>query len=117
MRRKPLYYRIAPLTPSRCRAVVLCGISSRFQLLSPCNRQVAHALLTRPPLAKLSALNELLLIHLVPTTSPVRLACLKHAASVRPEPGSNSKIKFYTHRVLFHFSLVSLYLLAFVVLE
>ena len=28
----------------------LCGISSCFQLLSPCIRQVAHALLTRPPL-------------------------------------------------------------------
>ena len=28
----------------------LCGISSRFQLLSPCIRQVTHALLTRPPL-------------------------------------------------------------------
>ena len=50
MRRKPLYYRIAPLTPRRCLPVVLCGISSRFQLLSPCNRQIAHALLTRPPL-------------------------------------------------------------------
>ena len=29
----------------------LCGISSRFQLLSPCTGQVTHALLTRPPLA------------------------------------------------------------------
>ena len=29
----------------------LCGISSRFQLLSPCVRQVTHALLTRPPLS------------------------------------------------------------------
>ena len=28
----------------------LCGISSRFQLLSPSIRQVTHALLTRPPL-------------------------------------------------------------------
>ncbi len=28
----------------------LCGISSRFRLLSPCAGQVAHALLTRPPL-------------------------------------------------------------------
>ena len=30
----------------------LCGISSRFQLLSPCIRQVTHALLTRPPLSQ-----------------------------------------------------------------
>ena len=29
----------------------LRGISSRFQLLSPGLRQVAHALLTRPPLS------------------------------------------------------------------
>ena len=28
----------------------LCGISSSFPLLSPCMRQVTHALLTRPPL-------------------------------------------------------------------
>ena len=34
-----------------CDAVRLCGISSRFQLLSPCVRQVTHALLTRPPLS------------------------------------------------------------------
>ena len=34
-----------------CDTVRLCGISSRFQLLSPCTRQVAHALLTRPPLS------------------------------------------------------------------
>ena len=28
----------------------ICGISSCFQLVSPCMRQVVHALLTRPPL-------------------------------------------------------------------
>ena len=31
---------------------MLCGISSRFQLLSPTERQVAHALLTRSPLSQ-----------------------------------------------------------------
>ena len=31
--------------------MTLCGISSRFQLLSPSVRQVAHVLLTRPPLS------------------------------------------------------------------
>ena len=36
----------------RCRSSTLCGISSRFQLLSPSERQVAHALLTRPPLTR-----------------------------------------------------------------
>ena len=45
-------------------------------------RQVAHVLLTRPPLEKLRR------------TFLARLACVKHAASVHPEPGSNSQIKF-----------------------
>ena len=35
-----------------CPQCTLCGISSRFQLLSPSERQVAHALLTRPPLSQ-----------------------------------------------------------------
>ena len=30
--------------------MVLCGISTTFAVLSPCLGQVAHALLTRPPL-------------------------------------------------------------------
>ena len=34
-----------------CESDTLCGISSRFQLLSPTHRQVIHALLTRPPLS------------------------------------------------------------------
>ena len=63
---------------------MLCGISSRFQLLSPSERQVAHALLTRPPLSLPS------LHPKNPIGSFVRLACVRHAASVRPEPGSNS---------------------------
>ena len=60
----------------------LCGISSRFQLLSPCTGQVTHALLTRPPLSSSRKKNF------------VRLACVKHAASVYPEPGSNSHVQF-----------------------
>jgi hypothetical protein len=50
MGRELISYRIAPLTSLPCDSVVLCGISSCFQLLSPCMRQIAHALLTRPPL-------------------------------------------------------------------
>ena len=70
----------------------LCGISSHFWLLSPCIRQVTHALLTRPPLGLnqiCRSFNEII---------PVRLACVKHAASVHPEPGSNSLIKFDVSR-------------------
>ena len=40
------------LTSVPCGTKVLCGISSRFQLLSPTERQVSHALLTRSPLSK-----------------------------------------------------------------
>ena len=34
--------------------MVLCGISSRFQLLSPSEGQVPHVLLTRSPLSYIS---------------------------------------------------------------
>ena len=52
IRRGPIFQRIAPLITVPCGTVVLCGISSRFQLLSPSERQVPHALLTRPPLSE-----------------------------------------------------------------
>ena len=65
----------------------LCGISSRFQLLSPGMGQVAHALLTRPPLSHRIFISEENQIKCF-----VRLACVKHAASVHPEPGSNSHV-------------------------
>ena len=58
-----------------------CGISPGFPGLSPIQGQVAHVLRTRSPL--------------IPTRRPrpVRLACVKRAASVRPEPGSNSPLE------------------------
>ena len=49
--RESILKRIAPFPPEQCGSVGLCGISSRFQLLSPYAGQVAHALLTRPPLS------------------------------------------------------------------
>ena len=49
--RELILHRIAPLTTCGCPLVVLCGISNRFRLLFPCARQIAHALLTRPPLS------------------------------------------------------------------
>ena len=64
-------------------------------MLSPCIWQVTHALLTRPPLE----------CHKIWPKSrqrdiPVRLACVKHAASVHPEPGSNSlKISLIRTRI------------------
>ena len=53
-----------------------------FGRLSPCGGQVAYALLTRPPLA------ANVLLH----RDAARLACVRPAASVYPEPGSNSSL-------------------------
>ena len=61
--------------------VVVSGISFGFPELSLCEGQIAHVLLTRSPLV-------------YPRRGlTARLACVKHAASVRPEPGSNSPLK------------------------
>ena len=58
-------------------------------MLSPTKGQVAHALLTRSPL------------EIYRSKNPVRLACVKHAASVRPEPRSNSpKILFFREPIV-----------------
>ena len=51
IRYEPIFQRIAPLVCQGCPHHTLRGISSRFQLLSPSERQVAHTLLTRPPLS------------------------------------------------------------------
>ncbi len=68
------------------RKGLISGISSCFQLLSQSMGQVTHVLLTRSPLV-------------YPRKGlTVRLACVKHAASVRPEPGSNSPLKKHRKR-------------------
>jgi hypothetical protein len=61
---------------------MLCGISPGFPGLSPARRQVSHVLLTRSPLYSRGCPRFL-----------VRLACVRHAASVDSEPGSNSRLK------------------------
>ena len=67
------------LVAEPCDSATLCGINVRFQTVSPTQGQVAHALLTRPPL-------------ITPRrVITVRLECVMHAASVHPEPGSNSR--------------------------
>ena len=60
------------------------GISSSFLGLSQTSGQVSHVLLTRSPLD---------LPRYCYRMDPARLACVRHAASVRPEPGSNSPSK------------------------
>ena len=62
--------------PRDMRPEVLSGIRPSFPGLSQSAGQITHVLLTRSPLTRRS----------------VRLACVKHAASVRPEPGSNSPL-------------------------
>ena len=63
------------------REVVISSISPGFPELSRSEGQITHVLLTRSPLV-------------YPRRGlTARLACVKHAASVRPEPGSNSPLK------------------------
>ncbi len=71
-------FRRGSLTPRRVR-----GISSPFGLLSPSSGQVAYVLLTHSPLGLPSYCYK---------GNLVRLACIRHAASVHPEPGSNSPL-------------------------
>ena len=68
-----------PVAP--CGAAGLSGISNGFPLLSQSQGHVAHVLLTRSPLS--AAL-------LTKNCFVARLACIRRAASVHPEPGSNS---------------------------
>ena len=75
-----------------CGSVGLCGISSRFQLLSPSLRQIAHALLTHSQLRLISIIRRIF------QSISVRLACVRRAASVRPEPGSNSLLNPYIYQ-------------------
>ncbi len=67
--------------PHHMHGMVLSGIRPSFPSLSRSAGQITHVLLTRSPLE-------------YPRKGlSVRLACVKHAASVRPEPGSNSPNK------------------------
>jgi hypothetical protein len=68
----------AAFLAQRCPRAIVCGITRPLGRLSPATGQVLHVLRTRLPLN----------LELPP--NPVRLACVRHAASVRPEPGSNS---------------------------
>jgi hypothetical protein len=65
------------------------GISTGFPVLSQSSGQVAHVLLTRSPLSRPRCCHRM---------DFARLACVKHAASVRPEPGSNSPSRSRANR-------------------
>src|SRR5580658_9091194 len=69
---------------------MLCGISPAFAGVFPIQGQVTHVLLTRAPCAhSLYCYSKL----------RTRLACVKHAASVRSEPGSNSRLKLVVLKI------------------
>jgi hypothetical protein len=61
---------------------MLCGISPPFERLFHTRGQVTHVLLTRSPLYSQPE-----------GCFRVRLACVRRAASVRSEPGSNSPVQ------------------------
>jgi hypothetical protein len=88
MGHSPLLQHLAAFLMSPLILTSVWGISRRFQRLSPSEGQVSHVLLTRPPLS-LSLLK-----------GRVRLACIRHAASVHPEPGSNSSSRILHQGIL-----------------
>ena len=84
MSREPI--RIRRVFQARAmRPALSWEISRRFRRLCPGYGQVAHVLRTLPPVAA----------RVLPPSAAPRLACVKPAASVHPEPGSNSSL--YIH--------------------
>ena len=87
----PAWAHLSPrgLSVPRFHPQVLCGISVSFPTLSPSKRQI---LMHYAPVR-----------HSTPGASSivsVRLACVKHAASVQSEPESNSSVLFLTQTII-----------------
>ena len=70
------------LTIPRFHPKILCGISPAFAGLFPTKRQIP---MYYAPVRRSSAC--------IATPVTARLACVRHAASVQSEPGSNSSLK------------------------
>ena len=83
------------MTSLSCDTVVLCDISKNFFLLFLSKRQIIYVLLTRPPL-KFTITSSIVNYSFYYLYIFVRLACLKCAASVHPEPGSNSRFNLFS---------------------
>ncbi len=83
MGRGPIPKRPEPLLDHTYVRTRTSGISSGFPLLSPTSGYVAHVLLTRLPLGRE---DELFPKEQLGYPNLVRLAFIRHAASVRPEP-------------------------------
>ena len=87
------------MTPSPCDVVVSCGISTCFQVLSPCVGQIAHALLTRPPLKHLGASSSMSPLDLhVLGTPPAFVLSQDQTLMFNPTPptGANRSMVFLT---------------------
>ena len=87
--RAPPTASLRTLSPAAEATGISCGISPPFGGLSPFGGQVTHVLRTRAPCACLLYCYSRL---------RTRLACVKHAASVRSEPGSNSRLNWMFRR-------------------
>jgi hypothetical protein len=81
MGRRPLPKRLATFIQKTLTLWITWGISSPFEPLFPTLGQVTYVLLTHSPLGTPPYCYK---------SALVRLACIRHAASVHPEPGSNS---------------------------
>ena len=86
------------MTPEPCDPVVLRGISTSFDALSPCLRQVAHALLTRPPLGciRASSSTSPLDLHVLGTT-PAFVLSQDQTLALNPVLNLEVSFKLKTH--------------------
>ena len=91
MGRMPVPPRLSALAPKGCPQRAARRITRRFHRLCAKGGWVAYALRTRPPLSSPRR------------GTPVRLACIRPAASVHPEPGSNSSL-YYCYSLFFFLS-------------
>ena len=82
MGRMPVPHRPKPFNGWGCPLPSAWGMTRRFHRLSAARGWVAYALRTRPPLSPPRR------------GDPARLACIRPAASVHPEPGSNSSLYY-----------------------
>ena len=80
MGRMPVPRRLPAIPDKGCPSSGARRITRRFHRLYALGGWVAYALRTRPPLSRPRR------------GAPVRLACIRPAASVHPEPGSNSSL-------------------------
>ena len=101
MGRMPVPKRVSALPRKGCPSQGPRRLTRRFHRLSAARGWVAYALRTRPPLSPPRR------------GDPARLACIRPAASVHPEPGSNSSLYYCFSVFLFRLmgsALLSLFL-------